>query len=270
MNEPAKNESGWCPEFNPQLAIFDDLRALYTASFGKDWPSLARLNRLLPPDAHTISGRIISFVRQAGKMTALEYEQQIWRSGRVPTRAGKWHDLFNALMWSLFPRSKARLNAMHVTGTDHNSSGQRSPLRDALTLIDECGIVIASSSSEPENANLKHDWQSLFVATRDQWFVNRRPLIVGHGLYQQCLQPYLGLTAKALYVEVEAGFFESGLADQYRHIDDLLQDLLQQRGLALRPSDLLAFPLLGVPGWHSENQLPRFYRQTDYFRPRKR
>lgn len=270
MNECNHSESDWFPEFSSQQAIFKDLRTLFTARFGKTWPSMASLNELLPAGAQTTSGRKISFVCQPGKLTALEYEQQIWSSGQVPTRVGEWHDLFNALMWSLFPQSKARLNALHMTTSDPRRGEQRSSLRDALTLIDECGIIIASGCSEPEDANIEHDWQRLFVASRKQWFVNRRPLIIGHGLYQQCLRPYLGLTAKALYVKVEPEFFQFTLANQYRHVDDLLQAMLHRRGLSLRPHDLQAFPLLGVPGWHPANQDSRFYDRQDYFRPRRR
>lgn len=270
MNERDYIESGWCPQFSAKQAIFDDLRELFARSLGQSWPTMASLNTLIPAAAKTTSGQKISFVAQAGKMTALEYEQQIWRSGGIPTRAGEWHDLFNALMWCLFPRSKACLNALHISSTDGNPGTQRSRLRDALTLIDECGIVIPSCYSGPRDANIKHDWRQLFVTTRDHWRLDRRAMIIGHGLYQQCLRPYLGLTAKALYVKVEPEFFDCALSDQYRQVDDLLQAELQRRGPALRSGDLLAFPLLGVPGWHPENHDPQFYERQDYFRPPKR
>ena len=42
------------------------------------------------------------------------YEIGVYESGRVATRAGNLHDWFNALAWLAFPRTKARLNAMHA------------------------------------------------------------------------------------------------------------------------------------------------------------
>jgi hypothetical protein len=269
MNTHADNGLDWCPEFNPQQAIFNDLRALFSSDFDLSWPQIANLNALLPAGTQTVSAHEISFVSQTGKMTALEYEQQIWFSGRVPTRVGAWHDLFNALMWSLFPRGKARLNALHLSCEQTGAGGSRSRLRDALTLIDECGIIIASCDPRARQANAEHDWQQLFVAKRDRWFGNYQPLIIGHGLYQQCLSPYLGLTAKAIYLTVEPGFFKLALVDQYRLIDGLLDRELLQLGQTLTPVELLAFPILGVPGWHPDNQDPKFYDHKGYFRSRK-
>ena len=41
------------------------------------------------------------------------YEERAWRSGEVATRADNRHDLFNALIWLAFPRSKAMMNRRH-------------------------------------------------------------------------------------------------------------------------------------------------------------
>jgi hypothetical protein len=44
------------------------------------------------------------------------YEERAWRCGEVVTRADNRHDLFNALIWLAFPRSKAVMNRRHHAG----------------------------------------------------------------------------------------------------------------------------------------------------------
>jgi hypothetical protein len=257
------------PVLELEHAIFGDLRRSFGALLARNWPDHEALNAMLPAGSRTVSGYPVRFIGQAGKMTAVDYEQQIWDSGRVPTRAGQWHDLFNAMIWSLFPNSKARLNALHVQAIIQDPDGPRSRLRDALTLIDECGIIIASRDATARHANLKHDWNTLFLNDRERWFVDRQPLIFGHGLYEQCLRPYLGLTAKSLHLTVSDEFFGLSLERQYQQLDQQLAQWLKSAGMAMTPADLMAFPLLGVPGWHHDNEDPGFYQNSGYFRPHR-
>ena len=42
------------------------------------------------------------------------YEVHLFETGQVQTRPDNRHDLFNALAWLAFPRTKARINAMHA------------------------------------------------------------------------------------------------------------------------------------------------------------
>ena len=46
--------------------------------------------------------------------------------GRVETRPDNLHDFFNALIWLAFPRSKARINAMHAAEIPREG-GRRPP-----------------------------------------------------------------------------------------------------------------------------------------------
>ena len=72
------------------------------------------------------------------------YESHIALSGRVPTRSNR-HDLFNALVWLAFPRTKARLNALQANAIEHTGVGAvRGPLRDAATVFDENGVVLVT------------------------------------------------------------------------------------------------------------------------------
>ena len=81
-------------------------------------------------------GRTIRFV-PAPNAPAAEYEQRVYISGEVSTRANNWHDFFNAMVWLHFPRLKRTFNALHHVQIERGFISRRGPLRDALTLIDE-------------------------------------------------------------------------------------------------------------------------------------
>jgi hypothetical protein len=76
-------------------------------------PSLERLNALADEAGlRTESGRAVRFVPPGGGDAY--YEIRVYESGCVATRPENLHDLFNALAWLAFPRTKARINALHA------------------------------------------------------------------------------------------------------------------------------------------------------------
>ena len=60
----------------------------------------------------TEGGKTIRFVPRS--TSDPYYEIQVYETGQVQTRADNRHDLFNALAWLAFPKTKARINAMHA------------------------------------------------------------------------------------------------------------------------------------------------------------
>lgn len=78
------------------------------------------------------------------------YDARITKHGEVPSRTRDWHDLFNALCFATFPRSKVALHHRQYTILEqrvgHTATqlpGARTREQDALTLFDEGGVVIA-------------------------------------------------------------------------------------------------------------------------------
>jgi hypothetical protein len=259
-------EPPWNPYFSPGNPLFEDLRQLFARRLGTDPPDLNILQGLLGDHCRTRTGRLVRLVDQSADLSAVEYEQQINESGEVPSRPG-WHDLFNALVWSLLPRTKAALNHAHVTDFTSQVQRPRSRRRDALTLMDECGVLLASCDPRHADWHRNHDWRGLFVEHRGDWNRRIRGFVLGHGLYQQCLLPFQGLTGKALYVPVSEEFFSSPIEAQYRILDELVAQMIDQN--LQSPSELLPLPVLGVPGWWAANRDPDFYLDQDYFRPRQ-
>ena len=263
-----ENATEWNPDFVSGNPLFDDLRALFPG-LPPRWPGPSELNRLIPPDLTTQEGEALKFCRQTRPLAALEYECHILKTGRVPGRERSWHDLFNALMWLCFGASKARINAIQVEEGISDSANRRSPRRNLTTLIDECGVLVAASDPHFEVLNRDHRWEHLFLHLRASWGREIRAYIIGHGLYEQCLRPYMGLTGKAVYFAVDSDFFSFGLDAQYRHLDRMLAARLGAVTALGSPRDLHPFPVLGVPGWYAESQDALFYRVASYFRPRK-
>src|ERR1019366_6553976 len=77
------------------------------------------------------------------------YDARITLDRVVPSRAGSWHDLMNALVWGTFPRAQAALHArQHRAISERIEPGARTlpPSRtrelDALALLDEGGVVL--------------------------------------------------------------------------------------------------------------------------------
>ena len=123
----------------PWLAPLRDLRAHVGRA---DWRAALSAEARCRGVA-TAGGLPVDFVApdDAG---AAAYEAHIAATGRVPTRENA-HDLFNALAWLAFPLTKAALNARQAAELARDGvRGSRGPVRDAATLIDESGLLLAA------------------------------------------------------------------------------------------------------------------------------
>lgn len=250
----------------PDRPPFGDLTAGLISPAWGGWPSHAQLTRLIQSDVRTATGAIPKFVAPDRAESA--YEERIFHTGAIITRPASWHDFFNALVWVRFGHAKAALNACHIA--DASSGGRhrsRSRRRDALTLLDECGVLLVTCDEQFKTWHTRHDWTRMFVQARSQWGRSIAAYAFGHGLCEQCLQPYDGLTGKALYVNVTSDWFELSLRGRYADLDRRLCAMLHDPGALVTPRSLLPLPVLGIPHWHDANSAPDYYLNTEYFRP---
>jgi Protein of unknown function (DUF3025) len=197
---------------------------------------------------HTEGGKPIRFVPPSP--TDPYYEIQLFETGRVQTRPDNRHDLFNALAWLAFPKTKARINAMHAAEIPQEG-GRRGRLRDMLTIFDEGGAIVVGSA-EIERLVREARWRELFVERHRDFRIS----VVGHAVLEQALVPRLGLTCKVIF------------ADPARDPDVQAADWLATRGTS--PRDLPPLPILGYPGWFPGSGQPAFYSDERYFRPLQR
>jgi len=227
--------------------IFDSIRFCLGKLKGFSHQSLNRLAE--ESGIKTESGKPIRFVPPSAADPY--YEVHLYETGRVQTRPDNRHDLFNALAWLAFPKTKARINAMHAAEIPREN-GRRGRLRDMLTIFDEGGAIVVCGA---EVAKLVREarWRELFV----ERYRDFRIVVLGHAVLEQALQlasaPRLGLTCKVVFAEPGSD-----------------PDAQTAAWLAIRgasPRDLPPLPVLGYPGWFTGSGQPGFYSDERYFRP---
>ena len=234
------------PAFDPYRALLDRLPQQRLASIG-ELNSLAQANHL-----------DIRFAESASPLSAAGYELGIQASRVVPTRPDNLHDFMNALVWMAFPEFKWALNRAHCHALKENrvEHQKRSPLRDALTVLDESGVVIFTLDPGLSSLLANHCWHRLFVEQRSNLLASTRFYVVGHSVLEKLVSPYLSITGKCLVIPALPA--ETNQASQ----------LASQALVGIEhPGQLPALPVAGIPGWHPGNHLPRFYDNTSIFRP---
>ena len=258
----------WNANFDSLHPCFQQLQQVRCWDGLEDWPACESLSPLLPPGLLAQSGLPIRFVRQDDTLPfpELYYEDRIFQQGMVATRAN-WHDFFNALMWGVFPHSKVMINALHAADLERLGK-PRTPQRDALTVLDESGVIMVASRRNLLQQVLDFAWEDLFWHERAAWGREVGCYMIGHATLEKMLTPYVGVTAHALLVEVEPAFFSLPLAQQHAYLDGVITTTLQQGGLA-STANLNPLPLLGVPGWW-DNADQAFYQNKAYFRDKNR
>lgn len=266
----------WDAEFTARSPLFAPLAAAASSLRNcTGWPALQDLNALLPPEPRTVvsgsGGHRLTFVAPtvAGGDAQTGFEPRTYLSGELATREGDWHDLFNALTWLTFPKAKAAINARHYEALSSNpSSAARGPARDALTLFDESGVVIACRDASLLHLIENFAWKELFWCRRHDVTTAMRCYVFGHGLYEKILNPFVGLTGKATGFVVPPEFFSTPQAEQLTALDARLA--VRIASAFRHPRELNPLPILGIPGATVDNEREDYYDNSDYFRPGRR
>lgn len=234
-----------------------------------DWPDLDDLQVLLdaaPRPVTNTEGKSLRLSSVDTSLSAADYERRVAREAVLTVRMPGWHDLFNVLAWAAWPRAKASLNVRHVVELDRQAGPNRPPARDALTQFDEDGVIVAVSDPELERFAREFRWKELFWQRRADLANGFRVFVFGHALAEKLLAPFVGLTAKAVFVPVERNFGTLDLDQQRDALDEQAVALLQAPGSFASPRDLAPLPVLGMPGWWVGGESERFYDDDKYFR----
>lgn len=209
----------------------------------------------------------LQFIPQEELPEGVAYESHISAAGKVPTRENL-HDFFNALVWLSFPQIKRQLNALQAAQIETLGIGKsRGPARDAATIFDENAALLVLESSERGHRLLnclrEHQWQQAFIEHRDDFATVAQVWSFGHALMEKLVQPYKGITAHAWVVWVSPEFFKQDLSLQAAQLDRQVSTQLQSH--TLTTADYTPLPVLGVPGWWTE-QDQEFYADEKVFR----
>lgn len=233
--------------------MFDGLTAYRDLLLAAEWPGVDLLNTRLP-----LPGRRFVAQDEALLDDGLNYEVRV-AQGRIATRPGNWHDLFNALVWARHPALKAALNARQCLHLAGSADGRRNRAQQALTQFDESGVIVRVRDASLLDRWDRHDWFALFLGHAERWRRGEIAVVavIGHALLEQALLPGRQLVGKCL-VMVQDTQTDVGLARVAAAIrnGEVLED----------PMELRPLPLAGIPGWHRQ-QDAGFYADADYFRP---
>jgi len=232
------------------------------------WPDAAALNALgttLGDVPRTASGHPIRFVPATS--SGMNYELRIHTRGEIATRPCNWHDLFNALVWLAFPRTKACLNAIHASEMPVETK-RRGAARDLLTIFDEGGAMVACCDPALLELIRAFRWQTLFWTERTRVLKSLRIVVFGHAVLEQALEPWPGITCKALLIPVEQPLLSAPIEQLCQVLDAAAAVWFDARARESSPRNLAALPVFGYPGWSEGSARAAFYADERYFRPR--
>ncbi len=149
------------PRFFERHPLFWPIAPAAAAFAGeRDWPPVCAYARAFAATGHAPPVRFEEArPRTRRRRSAVDvaglYDSRIVREGCVPTRPRSWHDFLNALVWATFPRAKRALHArQHRALGERIAPGARtlpatrSREHDAIALLDEGGVVVASDGAD--------------------------------------------------------------------------------------------------------------------------
>jgi Protein of unknown function (DUF3025) len=254
---PTPVVAGTAPFDHPAFAPFRPL-----LSDGR-MPDLPQLNAWAGARGLALDdGTPLTFVAPA-TASALAYERAIAATGRIGIRPDNWHDALNALVWLTLPRTKCALNALHLIPGTAPQPHARTRERDAATLLDESGLILACSDDDLVEMLRRRAWHALFVAARARVDAAFVPVAVGHGMLEKLRRPYRGITAHVLVVPAAAG--TPADAGAVAALDAAAATRI--RAGTLLPATLLPLPVAALAGWDAEALGARLFDDVSVFRP---
>ena len=261
----------WRPRDLGKSPFFASVAPLLARLPADRFPAFDDLNALIEPGVVSGGGARIRFVPPAppDKSFESQYEVRIHREGAVATRTENIHDLFNALAWSRFPRAKAELNRSHYEHLLARAGGRgpRGAARDALTLFDESGVLVASSSDALLDLLRDFQWKALFCERRAEVVAAMRVYVAGHAILEKAITPYAGLTGRALLFDVGVDFFDTPQDAQIAELDRRAAERLAAIAQPGAAAEFSPQAILGLSGWCEDNENAAYYDDTMHFRP---
>lgn len=239
------------PAFAPYRSLID------TLELARAIPALDALNaQATTLGTHNAGDLPVRFFTPDGRLSARDYETHILQTGQVPTRAGNWHDVLNALVWLRFSRFKAALNAAHGAAIATETDTQRGRRRDALTVLDESGVWVISRDPALPRLLANRAWHELFWDARPHVETDMHFVVVGHALLEKALAPFPSMTGKCLMLISDT--LDPGTAEA---------QAVASLGVIDTPRQLAPLPVQGIPGWDAANSDAAYYANPSVFRP---
>jgi hypothetical protein len=150
------------------------------------------------------------------------------------------------------------------------AEGKRGTPRDVLTLFDEGGVIVVTSEPELGALLREFQWKELFWQRRTEVMASMRFYVFGHSIYEKALQPYKGITAKTVILDVSGRELERPLPQQLATLDARLEKYFSDPKALAATEAYAPLPVLGIPGWTADSEDGRYYDDAQHFRPGRR
>ena len=261
----------WNPTFYLESSFFKPFTT-YAQNFShfKEWPSIFELAEIV--QSYNIYNRKNILLKPFNQDNfdqldnLLDYESLVYQQGILLTRPKNWHDFLNILVWLGFPKLKGLINALHYSENQKKYKNNRTPLQNKLTQFDESGLIILTSQSDLIELIYQHRWQAFFCQQKSNVNKNLKCFAFGHSILERLLNPYVGLTAKALIFKVDSEILKLPTIEALSHIDLLCCGYLEQNKMQFQHNKLQPFPLLGMTEIIEKNN-DDYIQYKNYFRP---
>jgi len=246
---------------------FDQL-AHYAPLFELPWDeTLAQLNVLA---AQSLRNGL-SFVEQDPHLAAdgMSYEQRIGERALIAMRRDSLHDLYGALMWLQWPHSKWAIHRGQWAGVLAVGPKQRTRHQQALTHIDEAGLVLVTADSAILERLLAHDWRGLLLEQRADWS-KAQVFAIGHALFElRQSRPHDLQASKVIAVlQNDRAWFDLNAGEKMRSVDQRVATAIAEKRAVADPKDQSTLPLAAIVGWDERNIDPDFISSAPCFRPK--
>jgi hypothetical protein len=270
--ESNKTNNLWGTQFCRGYKGFDFVHRIlgsYWSQFS-ELPNVSQLNSIAQHYYHAtdiLSQHQVCFEPQQYEVP---YEENIFRNKKVYTRPNSWHDFFNNITWLLWPKTKWAIadTILAQRSEQKGSNKNRVAKQSFLAQFDECGMLIVTAAPNLVHEILEHNWLGLFFNQRAQHALFE-PIVFGHGLMEKAIDPYIGMTGKAMIIVVKPDYFNLCTITKLKFLDQVASQLISSKYCPQSPKSLQPFPLLGMPGWHPNNEQEKFFEQKHYFRAKR-
>lgn len=236
----------WDPGFCDRSALYWPIREVARPFASRtSWPQVEEYD--------AVCGGSMRFERAAARPRGLRrrkgeappsYDAAIVERGAIPTRRENWHDLYNALVWAVFPRAKRQLHRrqreLMMLAAAQGIVGRRSPEHDVLAMLDEGGVIALCGADHRDAvlAALREERTDDLSRLEGQGALCR--IIFGHALYDGLRTSARRVFGMSLVLVTERLADEPG--SRCRQADDLLEAELT-RPIRPKPS----YPRIEVP-----------------------
>src|SRR6188768_489375 len=211
-----KSNQTWNAQFLAGHPLFAAFEPLARSLRGPSFPSCEQLSALAEQERlrRAPSAAALRFVPaikkpRRAKRTRLVldelYDGSIHLRRQVPCLRHSYHDLFNALAFSAFVRSKRALHARQFealrawVGDAPQLPGRRTREQDALTIFDEGGVVVLLDSTMMRTWRTSQERLPLFAHEPSSGAI---PLLFGHALVEHLFEGHTQIRASAVVIEV--------------------------------------------------------------------